>query len=303
MIPHGCELTGTEREYRGDVDEISPEGEDVVQHFGLSWGASTVKVTEAVIPQDYPVYVLGVATEAGLLPYGPSSDGAAGAGIGTTSPVVAAPAKGTAPFLICTQGPIVLERRLARTTLLQLAGGIVLVLLFAAFTMMEGMDYIQKTRSARFTHAVNAGNVTAVKAALTKVDLNKQDAHGDTALIRAARTGNVVRVRQLLAAGADPNSGDQDGRTALHAAVLARSSQTVKALLDGKAFVDIGDSAGNTPLHLAVKENDPALVRTLVAGGESPATYNNAHHTPLDIARTNHFRDVELALQATPGKP
>ncbi len=302
VVPHGCELTATEHEYLGNADQISPEGEAVVQRFGLWWGDPNVKVTETVLPQDSPAYVLGVATEAGRLPDGAVNVAALGAAIAADAPVVAAPAAGKAPFLICTQGPVTLERRLARSTLLQLAGGVLLVLLAVGFALASGIQYLEKTRPANFARAVKNGNVTAVKAAITNTDLNKPDAFGDTPLIRAARAGNVARVHELIAAGADANASDHAGFTALHAAVLARSPQTVKALLDDKVFSDIGDADGNTPLHLAVKENDVVLVRELVAGGESPSSYNNAHHTPLDIARANHYHDVESALTGSPAK-
>jgi hypothetical protein len=294
VLPGGCDLSGTEREYHGNVDGITPDGEDIVESFGLHWGDSDVKVTEAVIAQDSPVYVLGAGTEASLLP-----GGAASAGVAQDAPVVTSPAPGGAPYLICTQGPVLLERRLGRSTLLQLAGAVALVLWSVGFIVQSELVRIKQTRGEGFSRAVSAGNVTAVKAALTNSDLNKRDVNGATALMRAARSGDVATVRKLLAAGADPNVSDRDGRTALHDAALARSPQTVEALLHGKAFVDIGDKLGDTPLHLAVEDNDPDVVRALVAGGEDPAVYNRARQTPLAIARAKRSPALVLALKGS----
>jgi hypothetical protein len=295
VLPGGCELTGTEREYHGNVDGIAPDGEDFVEGAGLHWGDPDVKVTENVILQDSPVYVLGAGTEASLLP-----GGAASAGLAADAPVVTRPADAGAPYLICTQGPVLLERRLGRSTLLQLAGSVALILFSVGFIVQSELVRIRQTHGAGFARAVSAGNVTAVKAAITNSDLNARDANGATALMRAARAGNVATVRKLLAAGADPNVSDRDGRTALHDAALARSPQAVEALLAGKAFVDIGDKTGDTPLHLAVEDNDPAVVRALVAGGEDPVAYNRARQTPLAIARAKRSPALVLALKGSP---
>ena len=294
VVPGGCELSGTERVYHGNVDGIAPDGEDIVGGFGLEWGDPDVKVTESVILQDGPVYVLGAGTEASLLP-----GGAASAGVAPDAAVVTSPAPGGAPYLICTQGPVLLERRLGSSTLVQLGGAVVLVLLSVFFVVQAELTKIQQTRGQGFAHAVSAGNVTAVKAALTNSDLNKRDTNGATALMRAARAGDVATVRKLLAAGADPNVGDREGRTALHHAALARSAQTVTALFNGNAFADIGDKAGDTPLHLAVEVNDPDVVRALVAGGENPSAYNHAGQTPLAIARAKRSPALVLALHGS----
>jgi hypothetical protein len=266
VFPSGCELSGTPHEYVGNVDQISPEAEGIVRRFGFEWTDPDIKVTENVIFEGDPVYVLAAGT-------GPLRIGA--------------PARGR-PFLISTDRPLVLQHPLRRSVHLQLGAAVLFLLVAAACFVPSVLEGLHER------------NVAAAQAAAAYAVVNVRDATGATALMRAARKGDVATVRKLAAAGADLNVTDRNGRTALHDAALARSAQTAQVLLDGKALVNIGDNVGDTPLHIAANENALAVVRVLVAGGESPNAYNNAHQTPLDIARAKHLRLVVLALADAP---
>jgi Ankyrin repeats (many copies)/E3 Ubiquitin ligase/Ankyrin repeat len=266
VYPSGCDLSGTPHEYVGNVDEVSPEAEGIVRRFGFEWSDPDVKVTENVIFEGDPVYVLAAGT-------GPLR--------------VGAPSRGR-PFLISTDRPLVLQHPFRRSVQLQLGAAVLFLLVAAACfvpSVLEGM---------------HQRSIAAANAAAAYAVLNVRDATGATPLMRAARKGDLASVRRLIAAGADLNMTDRNGRTALHDAALARSPQIAQALLDGKALVNIGDNVGDTPLHIAANENALAVVRVLVAGGESPNAYNNAHLTPLDIARAKHLRLVVLALAEAP---
>ncbi|HEX7598712.1 MAG TPA: ankyrin repeat domain-containing protein [Polyangia bacterium] len=97
----------------------------------------------------------------------------------------------------------------------------------------------------------------------TKDELNQE-------MVEAAFVCDLVRVRDLLAAGADPNVRDEDGRTPLHQAVLGNSLAILLLLIEAKADLNAADHNAWTPLHFAAQEYLPDLARMLLAGGADP---------------------------------
>jgi ankyrin repeat protein len=89
----------------------------------------------------------------------------------------------------------------------------------------------------------------------------------DAQLREAAFVCDFVRVRDLLARGANPDVRDDDQRTPLHQAVLGNSVGLVGLLLEAGASIDAKDSHGYTPLHFAVEEHAREIVRILVGKG------------------------------------
>ena len=107
-------------------------------------------------------------------------------------------------------------------------------------------------------------------------------------LVRAAKTGDLEVVNDLLTRGIDLNAPDTDGSTALSGAVLNGHTGVVKALLGGgvrpdKSRVLIQASAGGfleiVKLLLA-HQADP----NITGGFGKTALYNAAEHGFLDIA-------------------
>ena len=92
---------------------------------------------------------------------------------------------------------------------------------------------------------------------------------GSTALLFAAREGDVESARLLLAAGADVNDKLPDGTTALIEA--AHSGQGAVAALLLEKGADPNDAeVGYTALHAAVLRGDLALVKALLAHHANP---------------------------------
>lgn len=89
----------------------------------------------------------------------------------------------------------------------------------------------------------------------------------DALLNEAAFVCDFVRVRELLAQGANPNVRDDDRRTPVHQAVLGNSVGLLGLLLEAGADVNAKDAHGFTPLHFAAQEYLPEIARILVGKG------------------------------------
>jgi ankyrin repeat protein len=81
--------------------------------------------------------------------------------------------------------------------------------------------------------------------------VNKQDANGETRLLRAVRDGNLTEVKKLLARGADPDIGNVHQIKPLHIAAYWGETNILEALLAAKANPNADNGRGWTPLHSA----------------------------------------------------
>ena len=79
----------------------------------------------------------------------------------------------------------------------------------------------------------------------------------DISIWDAAKNGNIVAVKQLLADGADVNARDSNGRAPLHHAVKSQKRETVEFLIAHGADVNGGYTR---PLHIAVRPRGPGSV-------------------------------------------
>ena len=120
---------------------------------------------------------------------------------------------------------------------------------------------------------------------------------GSTALLFAARSGDVESARLLIAAGADVNDVLPDGASALIVAAHSGHSRVAALLLDRGADPNAAD-IGYTALHAAVLRSDLDLVKSLLAHKADP----NAQITKGTPVRRNS-QDFELPktlIGATP---
>jgi len=90
----------------------------------------------------------------------------------------------------------------------------------------------------------------------------------NVALMDAAESGAVDRVKSMLASGADPDYLGPEGQTSLMAAVQnERNPELVGILLDKKASVNLADRDGSTALMLAADKFNAATVKILLDHG------------------------------------
>jgi ankyrin repeat protein len=116
-------------------------------------------------------------------------------------------------------------------------------------------------------------------------DYNRQIPHGnDTALLFAARSGDVESAKLLIAAGAKVNDQDAWGITPLVFAAHSGFGELVKFLLSKDADPNLA-AAGFAAIHIAIIRRDEAMSAALLAHGANP---NLPLRTWTPIRRSSH---------------
>ena len=85
----------------------------------------------------------------------------------------------------------------------------------------------------------------------------------NTALLNAARGGDLDRLRKCLAGGADASCRDRFGQSPLHLAAVTGNGDAVRALLAAGAAVDAANGMGHTPCDVAAAKGHSHLVQLL----------------------------------------
>ena len=116
---------------------------------------------------------------------------------------------------------------------------------------------------------------------------NKAIPHGnDTALLFAARAGDLASAKLLIEAGANVNDADAWGITATEFAAHSGYREIVDLLLANKADPNAG-TAGFTALHIAILRRDEKMATALLAKGANPnaplATWTPIRRSSKDL--------------------
>ena len=113
--------------------------------------------------------------------------------------------------------------------------------------------------------AVEAADSSAIERQLAAgADIEARDRHGQTALMNAARDGQVAVVRLLADRGADLNHRAKFGLTALMLAIIRGHTEVARVLVEAGADVTLRGSGapgfnGKTAADLARERGDVAL--------------------------------------------
>ena len=113
-------------------------------------------------------------------------------------------------------------------------------------------------------------NLTMAVSPHGMLQYNKSVPHGgDTALLFAARVGDLASAKLLVAAGANVNDRDAWGVSATAMAAHAGFTDVVALLLDHGADPN-GSAPGFTALHAAIMRRDERMVRALLDRNADP---------------------------------
>ncbi len=129
--------------------------------------------------------------------------------------------------------------------------------------------------------------------------VNRASNAGETPLMMAARTSNLVIVKQLLAAGAAAGCSNRKGVTALHLAAILGNVPLGKALLAAGADIDAKTLEGQTPLMYAVIKGKSEFAQMLVLENADVNAVDNLQGNALSYAIQAQLpQTVELLLEA-----
>ena len=121
------------------------------------------------------------------------------------------------------------------------------------------------------------------------------DRAGRTDLHYAALDGDLARVRELLAGGADPSAADRQDFTPLHFAAQSYAPAVVDVLLEAGADLEHRNQFGNTALFVAVMNSQGRgeVIERLLSAGADPHAENVAGNSPIKTAREIANYDIE----------
>lgn len=89
-------------------------------------------------------------------------------------------------------------------------------------------------------------------------------------LFRAAHQGDVARIKQLVAAGADVNARDSRNRTPAHIAAFASEDDALRALAEAGADMNALEYQAYDVVTIAAVADDPELMSLAIDLGNDP---------------------------------
>ena len=114
------------------------------------------------------------------------------------------------------------------------------------------------------------------------LDVNVQNASGETALMMATLRGQVAWMRRLLDRGAAPH---KEGWSPIHYAATGPEVKAVTLLLERGAPVEALSPDKDTPLMMAARYGAEASVDLLLARGASASAKNSRNLDAVDLAQ------------------
>jgi len=119
----------------------------------------------------------------------------------------------------------------------------------------------------------------------------------ETAIHRAARTGDLALLQSELQRGVSPNTGDDQGRTPLIDAAGAGHVEAARLLLDSGAEVNARSKSGRTALIEAAAQGRIPVTRELIAHGADLNITQRGWGTALEVAERAGYRKTAALLR------
>ncbi|XP_008207481.1 poly [ADP-ribose] polymerase tankyrase isoform X1 [Nasonia vitripennis] len=142
--------------------------------------------------------------------------------------------------------------------------------------------------------AAKKGNLARVQRLVTQDNINCRDAQGrnSTPLHLAAGYNNLEVAEFLLERGADVNAQDKGGLIPLHNASSYGHLDIAALLIKYSTVVNATDKWGFTPLHEAAQKGRTQLCALLLAHGADPFLKNQEGQSPVDLASADDVRSL-----------
>lgn len=109
----------------------------------------------------------------------------------------------------------------------------------------------------------------------------------NNALFAIAKSRNLVRLKQLVAKGANIHHTNFDGESLLHIAASLGDMRMVQYLLGKGANVNVRTGKNWLPIHHAMRFNHPVVANYLIA-----------HHAALGLKNTDGFTALDFAARS-----
>lgn len=113
----------------------------------------------------------------------------------------------------------------------------------------------------------------------------------------ACASGDLAKVEQMLADGADPNYLSDLGGTPLTWAVAWDRQEVVECLLRNGAEVELPARPARSPLMHAASRGNEAIVAILMAHGADPSRRDTDGQLPVDLAKGTGRADCAVLIE------
>ena len=143
----------------------------------------------------------------------------------------------------------------------------------------------------------------AAGKALAQVPPNAADLAQSSPLHRAAHEGDLPRLRQLLAAGAEVNARDTYGRTPLHVATFARQREALRVLAGAGANLGLLEADRYDAVTIAAVADDEETLRLLLSLGASAKLVTSRYDGTALIAAAHLGHDGVVRQLIAAGAP